>query len=120
MTSFMDGAALTWEGDKMNSRPFERTKRLPIPSQAPGVVVARCWHTPGLLPINPFPAPHEEQPQQTQAVMMLHSHTEQLVMQKLIFPLSWVVRGHPLTKIQPKMQLPINPHWKCRTDLQLV
>jgi len=50
----------------MDCRSFEKIRRLPITSQAPGVVVACCWHLPGLSPTNPFPAPHEEQPQQTQ------------------------------------------------------
>lgn len=60
ITTFMD-AAFTWEGDKMDSRPFERIKGLPIASKDPGT---HCWHMTALLSTNPFPAPHEEQPQQ--------------------------------------------------------
>lgn len=98
----MDGAALTWEGDKMDRRPFERIKKFPIPSQAPGAVVAHCWHRPGLSPTNPFPAPHEEQPQQTQRGPDAASTPQAISYVKIDFFLSRVVRGHPLTKLRPK------------------
>lgn len=89
----MDGAALTWEGDKMDRRPFERIKKFPIPSQAPGAVVARCWHRSGLSPTNPFPAPHEEQPQQPQRGPDAASTPQAISYVKIDFSLSLGLLG---------------------------
>lgn len=80
---------VTWERDRMGSRPSKRTKTFSVSSQCPGQAVACCWHIPGLFHTIPFPVPHEEQAQQTQSGHDAAFTPQAIIHTKTGFPLGY-------------------------------